>query len=105
MGTVHIRPRAEADLDEAYLYIAEDGVEAAERLLAAARSDMRKLADMPGMGASREYSRPELRDVRSWPIKGFRNYLIFFRPVPDGIEVLRVLHGARDVDAIMGQPR
>jgi toxin ParE1/3/4 len=32
--------------------------------------------------------------LRSWPLD---NYLIFYKPLPDGIEVLRVLHGARDL--------
>lgn len=30
----------------------------------------------------------------------FPNHLIFYRPVEDGIEVLRVVHGAQDIEAI-----
>jgi len=38
--------------------------------------------------------------VRSFPISDFNNYLIFYRPVPEGIQVLHVYHGARDVEAL-----
>jgi toxin ParE1/3/4 len=38
--------------------------------------------------------------IRLWRIRGFERYLIFYRPIPDGIEVIRVLHGARDIDTI-----
>jgi plasmid stabilization system protein ParE len=28
------------------------------------------------------------------------DYVMFYRPIDDGIEVVRVLHGARDIDAM-----
>ena len=55
---------------------------------------------MPRAGVHRHFRRKDLADVRSWPIGGFKNHLIFYRPAPHGIEVLRILHGARDLDAI-----
>ena len=64
---------------------------------------VKKLAEMPGMGRLRDFENPKFSDVRSWPIKGFENYLIFYGPTPRGIEVVRVLHGARDIDAIFGE--
>jgi toxin ParE1/3/4 len=33
-------------------------------------------------------------------LRHFMNYLIFYRPIGGGIDVLRVLHGARDIDRI-----
>jgi len=35
-----------------------------------------------------------------WPIKGFKNYLIFYRPIEQGVEIVRVLHGARDMPSV-----
>jgi toxin ParE1/3/4 len=29
------------------------------------------------------------------------SYAIFYRAIPDGIEVVRVLHGRRDIEAIL----
>lgn len=38
--------------------------------------------------------------IRQWRLPGFENYLIFYRPLDDGVEILRVLHGARDIQRI-----
>ena len=38
--------------------------------------------------------------LRRWRVRGFENFLIFYRPIDDGIEVLRVLHGQRDRETI-----
>jgi len=102
VGSVVFHPLADEDIDEGFLYIARDSLDAAVRFLVAARQDARKLSDMPGMGPSREFRRAELKGVRFWPISGFRNFLIFYRPLSDGIEVLRVIHGARNVDRVLG---
>jgi toxin ParE1/3/4 len=78
-----------------------DNMDAARRFLMAVRSDCEKLAEHPGMGALRGYRRRDLRQVRSWPVGGFMNYLIFYRPIAGGIQVVRVLHGARGVDGLV----
>jgi toxin ParE1/3/4 len=93
-------PLARRDIVEAAQFIARDSVDAAMRFFDAVDDAIKKLAEMPGMGRLREFDAPEFRDVRSWPIKGFESYLVFYRPTPRGIEVMRVLHGARDIDAI-----
>ena len=38
--------------------------------------------------------------MRVWPVKGFDKYRIYYRPLGDRIEILRILHAARDIDAI-----
>ena len=35
-----------------------------------------------------------------WHVKGFEDYLIFYRPIDDGVEIFRVLPGKRDIEAI-----
>jgi toxin ParE1/3/4 len=83
------------------VYLAEqNATAAAQSFLRAVAADARKLAEMPGMGALREFSDPKLAGVRSWPVTGYRNYLIFYRASDAELRVLRVLHGARDIDAI-----
>jgi toxin ParE1/3/4 len=42
-----------------------------------------------------------LRGLRWWRVKGFKRYIIFYRPSLQGIEVLRVLHAARDIEGIL----
>jgi hypothetical protein len=39
--------------------------------------------------------------VRQQAIKGFRRYLIFYRLIDSGVEILRVIHGARDIEDIL----
>jgi toxin ParE1/3/4 len=56
---------------------------------------------MPGMGSPREVANPLMVGIRAWQIRGFASYLIFYRPSSDGIEVIRVLHGARDIETIL----
>jgi toxin ParE1/3/4 len=44
---------------------------------------------------------PNLQSLRQHSVRRFRNYIIFYLPTDDGIEVVRVLHGARDVQGIL----
>lgn len=101
-GRIVLRQDAHDDIDGVSDYIARDNLDAARRFRAMVRHDLGALCEMPGMGALREFDNPRLAGVRSWPVKHFRNYLIFYRPIEIGIEVLRVLHGARDIERIFG---
>ena len=94
------RPRARLDLIEIALYLADHNINVSDRFLAAAEATMEKIASAPGMGRMREFPNPRVSDLRSCSIRGFENYLIFYRVVEAGIEVVRVLHGARDIDQI-----
>ena len=96
-----ILPTADRDLDDQADYLAsEASLETALRFYDAAVT-FGKLAGMPGMGERRESGNPRLADLRIWRIEGFEKHLIFYRPVEDGIEIVRVLHGARDIARIL----
>jgi toxin ParE1/3/4 len=101
--TLIVDPAAESDVDDAAEYIAADAPSAGERFLAAVDATFSGLVRMPELGRLREYAAARLARVRSLPVQRFENWLIFYRPLPDGIEILRVLHGARDVEAILEQ--
>ena len=96
-----ILPAARTDLSEQFAYIAQDSLDAANRFLAAAEAALTRLAEMPGIGAPPRVRNSRLAGVRQWSIRGFEQHLIFYRETEDGIEVLRVLHGARDVRRIL----
>lgn len=87
-------PVAERDLDEIWFYIAKDNIDAADRVLRRIQDKCRQYAAQPLMG--------DLRDDLAENLRNFvvGSYVIFYRPLTDGIEVVRVIHGARDVDAI-----
>jgi toxin ParE1/3/4 len=83
------------DLQAIYRYIRADDEPCARRFLEAAYDTFEFLADHPLIGRARpEFGHAELR---SWRIQGFRNHLIFYRPVGDRVQIWRVLHGSRDL--------
>ena len=80
---------ARTDLDEIWLHIALDSPANATRLVDAMLRRCELLAEQPGIGRARsEFG----SDLRSFAVG---RYLIFYRPIADGIEVVRVVHGAR----------
>lgn len=95
-----VRARAKRDLIDIADRIACDNLEAAERFISAAESAFSFLSNTPSAGSAREFFTPELRGIRMWPIRGFENYLIFYRQISEGLEIVRVIHGARDIPAI-----
>ncbi len=102
MSRIIRRPRARADIEEQAFRIADDNPEAARRFLAEVERSLGLLAGMPGMGTARPRLNPALRGLRMFPVGGgFENHLIFYRPIRDGIELIRVLHGMRDIEAIL----
>jgi toxin ParE1/3/4 len=58
---------------------------------------------MPGIGTLYEPDEVLYSDLRYFPVSRFRMYLVFYREIPGGIEVLRVLHGARDIQRILAE--
>jgi toxin ParE1/3/4 len=101
---VRFLPAGERDVDAIADYIAHDSLDSALRFYDAVQSDAQKLAAMPGMGPACEFRNPATVGIRFWPLGGFRNYLLFYRPLSDGVEVIRVLHGARDVERVLAGP-
>jgi toxin ParE1/3/4 len=91
MSEPRLTEQAEADLDELWAYIAANNPDAADRMVDAVPASGGMHARFPGMGLSREDLRPGLRCFVVSP------YVIFYRPAEDTIEVLRILHGARDI--------
>lgn len=88
------RPRAQVDLLEIWAFIARDNRRAADRLLDRIETQCRMLAGSPGLGRARPEIAP---DARAWVVG---QYLILYRAIDDGIEVVRVVHGARRIEKI-----
>lgn len=95
MGKVFYSASAENDLLEAWLYVAEDSVTAADRMLDQIEAEAIRLLDQPLMGRERNELSPGLR---SWPTS--MPYILFYFPKEQGVVVARVLHHARDIPAI-----
>lgn len=86
-------PSAQADAIEIWTYIAEDNAEAASRLLDRFNRVVRTISMQPNIGKAATELAPNLR---VFPIG---SYLIFYRPIKNGVEIVRLLHSARDITA------
>ena len=92
-----ILPSAESDLAEIWEYIARDSSENADRFVFRIYQFCHEnLASNPLIGRSREELSPGLR---SSVVDG---YVIFYSPIDNGVEVVRVIHGRRDVEELFG---
>lgn len=91
MSRYRLTPEADRDIDDIAEYIAENNPVEALQLVRSIRQRCQALAEMPETGRSREELAPGLRSSH------LGRYLIFFRPDPEGIEVVRVVHGSRDI--------
>ncbi|PSF35517.1 type II toxin-antitoxin system RelE/ParE family toxin [Aphanothece hegewaldii CCALA 016] len=103
MGKINKRPQVIQDLIELATYIATDNLDASERFLTAAEETFQQISKLPQMGKQCQLSNPELAEIRQQAIKGFKNHLVFYRVLNSDIEIIRVLHGARDLEAILDE--
>ena len=87
--------RCEEDLIEIWIYIAQDDAAAADRVLDEIEGKFSVLLDHPRLGPSRPDIAPDLRYL---PVG---SYLILYREIPDGVEIVRVVHGARRLSSIL----
>jgi toxin ParE1/3/4 len=98
MAEIILSEYIEAELTAIWDYIAFDNLDAADRFLDAVEHTFQQLARMPDLGRNRRFSNSALKDLRSFPIRDFNNYLAFYQPTLKGVQVLHVLHGARDLE-------
>ena len=91
MPVILKRPRAVDDLMEIWDYIADDSIARADAFIDDVDARLQLLAQQPMLGRSREELAPGLRSF------SLQRYVIFYEVTPNGITVVRVLHGARDL--------
>jgi toxin ParE1/3/4 len=101
---LRILPAADVDVDDLALYIAQNSVEQAARFYDAAAATYKQLLEYPDRWAIYGFTDPRLRDLRKYSIIGFPNHLVFYRIDSDMVEIVRVVHGARDLPALFAPP-
>jgi toxin ParE1/3/4 len=89
------RPEAENDLEEIWWYIAQDSPHNADRFLDRIQESCLALVDYPQIGTKRDELKVGLRS------QSVGHYLIFYFPLEDGIDIVRVLHGSRDIESLL----
>lgn len=96
MAEALFSPESLEDMRDIHEYISMDNPEAADRVLQAFEENASLLAGRPELGQLK----PRLRNLRLWVVTEFPNYLIFYREREGQVEIVRVLHGARDLQDI-----
>lgn len=93
---VVLSPQALEDLDAIWSFLAEESLELADRIDTEIRDAILRLADFPGLG----HARQDLTNlpVRFWAIY---SYLIVYSLRGGVIEIVRVIHGSRDVPGLI----
>ncbi len=95
------RPRARDDLEAHARWIARMSIERASTFLDRCEQTLHHLLDFPELGASRGWLTPPCQGLRFHPVSGSPNHLIFYRTLETGLEVVRILHTARDIGNIL----
>ena len=98
-----IRPAARDDILRQFRYylVSQDKPQVAGRFLSAVRSTMERIIRTPQVGSPKHFSREGLRGLRSWPVKGFEDLRVYYLAGKGWVEVVRVLHGKRDITKIL----
>jgi plasmid stabilization system protein ParE len=96
MNPYILAPAAQRDLRALQAYMAQENIQAARRVLAEIRTACARLADHPHLGHARE----DLTDqpVRFWLV---RTYYIIYRPETRPLEIVRIVHSARDIPHLL----
>ena len=83
------------DLAAHLIYLRQEaGPKTSERFHIAVRAALQRLEKFPHLGRPRHFRQAGLR---SWGVPGFRNWILFYAPVPGGIRLYPVLHGSMDL--------
>ena len=98
---IRLHEDATIDLEDHVTYMGQTDRDRAFRFFDAARQTFTALSKMPGMGRVYESDDEEITDLRKWAVKGFNQYLIFYRYDDETLEILRVIHAARDLDPLL----
>jgi len=92
--SLHISEQATHDLEDIWLYIANNSPQAADAFLDSIFEQCQLICESPEIGRERDELLP---GTRSFPLK---RYIIYYRVTPEAVEVVRILSGYRDIEAV-----
>jgi antitoxin ParD1/3/4 len=99
MTDYRFTPEAEDDLFQIWCYIARDSVAAANRVESAIHDACFFLAREPQSGSPRRHV--TTRPVHFWTVQRYPNYVFVYRPETQPLEIVRILHGMRDLKGLL----
>ncbi len=96
------KPQAERDIEECFVFIGEENLDVAVHFLVAVEDSIELLRKNPFLGNIRAFQNSRISNIRMTLVKGFHNYQIYYTVGEESIEIVRVLHGSRDLSDIFG---
>jgi len=95
MKKIRLSRLAHLDLVEIWVYVAEDNLDAADQLVHMIDDGINLLTTSPEIGRMRNEI---IKNMRSFPVG---NYIVFYRITSKYVEIIRILHGSRDIENIL----
>lgn len=95
-------PEALRDAEEIFGYLAKQSIKTARRFNEAIADTIDSIAADPHLGIRWNARNARLTDLRWRKVESFSSYLIFYRMVEDRLEIVRILHGSRDLARLFG---
>lgn len=92
MAEVKFSSFAETDIEDIFSYFAQFSIETSRKVLKELAQKFKLLAENPKLGRMHDEF---VLNLRSFP---YKKYMIFYFPIENGVEIYRVLHGARDIE-------
>lgn len=86
-----------------YLLLDQDRPLVAERFRRTIEAEIKKLCRTPRVGVPVYLDNPRLAGLRSWLVEGFPAIRIYYLSSKDEVQIVRVLHGKRDLGSILEQ--
>ena len=102
MLNVAIRPQAQDDIDAIIDYLLAERSPSAQDFVQLLQQTFDLLAENPKIGTQRHYRATALSGMRMFPLKQFSAYLVFYLHDDEAINIVRVLHGSRDIAELFG---
>ena len=105
MARVLKREAAKRDLVAQWVWYAESAdIEVADQFLSATEKTLALLATQPLSGTQVLFRKPELQGLRKFPVSdGFEKLLLFYFPLKNGVDLVRVIHASRDIERLLAE--
>src|SRR5438445_5182498 len=101
MSVYALTPLAKADIFDIWSYIADDSVDAADRVEQAIYDACAFVAEAPLCGhIHQDFTK---RTLRFWALVHYSNYTIVYRPDRKPLEIIAVLHGGRNIRRVLAK--
>ena len=102
---VRFYPQAKDDLADILAYLRnEASTQLAQQFLDAVVASVERLVEHPELGVRRSYRSPLLRNVRMFSLPKFSRYLLFYQSKDGVVYIIRLIHGARNLEALFSSP-